>query len=662
MYRAFVDRSNLTGLITVVNPAPPATAAATASAATPSASVSLVPNKTLYNHQRSMIDAMSKLEQERTIRWQGNRLMHTNIGVNSDMTSAGKTLTMLGLVQAAPRPVPAQHFVHSDSPHYYEMDVTPTIPMNLNVIVVKHTLIPQWAAAVAMLQGGIECHLVHKSVELEAIRKRLRGLAEREHERHQNDGYQNDGYGDDDGGGGDGGGGVPRVVIVSTTFLRDFVEILHMDAFLGVRLSRIIVDEPQTLQIPLSFPWDADFVWFMCATPFTIIHSSKSYLRRLLGRNNHRGGAERFLKLCLRNDDEYVMRSLNLPEVYYHVRTCLRARMLESLRHHIPANVMRHLNAGDSDGAIRALGCTSGNASTIMHGLTFYYSQRIEEMNARVQYKRSRIESVERRERTRENEAFLARLNADLHSLEQKVADAQATIANIRARAMENDCNICMEACRGRTICKQCKNSFCLECLVTALSMGVSTECPCCRCPMTSNDFVTIVDGPENGAAADGAALDGPTTNIRSKNDELLHMIRDARPDQRFLVFSEFDATFDVLQREIARGHSERRPSVFSHAILKGTTATVQKTLRDFEAGRTPIIMLNGENFGAGMNLHVATDIIIYHQLGSHELFKQIVGRAYRVGRTCPLHIHELVYEGESPMFPTAAASSSSSS
>ena len=56
--------------------------------------------------------------------------------------------------------------------------------------------------------------------------------------------------------------------------------------------------------------------------------------------------------------------------------------------------------------------------------------------------------------------------------------------------------------------------------------------------------------------------------------------------------------------------------------------------------------MLNAVNYGSGLNLQSATDIIIYHEL-NNELETQVIGRAQRLGRKEGLNVYYLFHENE---------------
>ena len=49
--------------------------------------------------------------------------------------------------------------------------------------------------------------------------------------------------------------------------------------------------------------------------------------------------------------------------------------------------------------------------------------------------------------------------------------------------------------------------------------------------------------------------------------------------------------------------------------------------------------MLNAQHYGSGLNLQMATDVIMYHKFNK-ELEEQVIGRAQRLGRQTSLNIH----------------------
>jgi SNF2 family DNA or RNA helicase len=79
---------------------------------------------------------------------------------------------------------------------------------------------------------------------------------------------------------------------------------------------------------------------------------------------------------------------------------------------------------------------------------------------------------------------------------------------------------------------------------------------------------------------------------------------------------------------------------------LKGNKDAVAATLRGFQGGDTRCLLLNAHYAGSGLNITAATHVILLHAM-THEEEKQILGRAYRMGRTEPLHFIKLLHESE---------------
>ena len=73
----------------------------------------------------------------------------------------------------------------------------------------------------------------------------------------------------------------------------------------------------------------------------------------------------------------------------------------------------------------------------------------------------------------------------------------------------------------------------------------------------------------------------------------------------------------------------------------------VIKRHENTETGEVKILMLNAEHFGAGLNLQMTTDIIIYHKFRNDNLRTQVIGRAQRPGRSNTLNVKYLKYDCE---------------
>jgi SNF2 family DNA or RNA helicase len=138
----------------------------------------------------------------------------------------------------------------------------------------------------------------------------------------------------------------------------------------------------------------------------------------------------------------------------------------------------------------------------------------------------------------------------------------------------------------------------------------------------TKNEIVNPNAGPE----------------LLKKNDQLLELIR-STPNGKFLVFSRFDNPFLQISHEI----ENMRVSVKQ---VRGNKDVIASTLKGFQKGDTKVLLLNSIEAGAGLNITAATHIVLLHAM-NHEEEKQILGRAYRLGRSEPLEVIRLLHADE---------------
>ena len=82
--------------------------------------------------------------------------------------------------------------------------------------------------------------------------------------------------------------------------------------------------------------------------------------------------------------------------------------------------------------------------------------------------------------------------------------------------------------------------------------------------------------------------------------------------------------------------------------LINGSGYRIASIIEKFKSGYFQVLLLNAQNFGAGLNLQFADDILVYHRM-SKDLEKQVIGRAQRLGRTVPLNITYLCHENEYP-------------
>jgi SNF2 family DNA or RNA helicase len=123
------------------------------------------------------------------------------------------------------------------------------------------------------------------------------------------------------------------------------------------------------------------------------------------------------------------------------------------------------------------------------------------------------------------------------------------------------------------------------------------------------------------------------------KKDALIRLFKE-NPTGKFLVFSRYDNPFLQITSELeAVGINGIRE-------VKGTKDVIQATLNSFQKGTLRCLLLNSLHAGAGLTITAATHIILLHAMNIEEE-KQILGRAYRLGRKEPLNVYKLVHQDE---------------
>ena len=72
----------------------------------------------------------------------------------------------------------------------------------------------------------------------------------------------------------------------------------------------------------------------------------------------------------------------------------------------------------------------------------------------------------------------------------------------------------------------------------------------------------------------------------------------------------------------------------------------INSILKSFQAGVIRCLFLNSVHAGAGLTITAATHVVLLHSMQLEEE-KQILGRAYRLGRKEALNVYKLVHPDE---------------
>lgn len=402
-----------------------------------------------------------------------------------------------------------------------------------------------------------------------------------------------------------------QVVLVSSTFQKAFSDKIAPP----VRWNRVIIDEV-TFSVYRGLMLEANFIWLVTATPYSSEVRRGMYVSRLLDHLSYS-----FInQLLLQNEDSFIEKSVSLPPYITHTIACETPTELAVFHDAIPTATLDLLNAGCIKEAICTLNCEVHTEESVLKVLTDQYHKQVHNLNARRTY----IQSLEIPEDDRKKR---------LEKIATSMGEVQTKIDGIRERVMSLNtkmCPVCMDSLKEPMITPCCSNAFCGPCILTALSH--TSACPYCRTDIHAKDLCSITD-----------SVPPPSTDtvptLPKKPEAIRDFLQKRETHQRVLVFSKYDASF----REICKTLEE---SNIAYKMLKGSGIHIQKLLSEYSEGKHPVLLLNAQYMGAGLNLEMTTDLILYHSL-EEDLENQVVGRAQRPGRTCPLNIYQLRYANE---------------
>ena len=597
------------------------TAASTQATDPPGAGVRLFP------HQRASLHAMNHLETADGIsspEFPDERLK-TRVGVLGDKPGAGKSFVMLALALSGRRVSGFNGYneynisAHASVVRRDSRNFTPT-----SIIVIPHGLSKQWGEYLEKYMPGDAHHI---------LINRRKQFPELTDERLRTGFY--------------------AVVVVTTTMLPTLASLLNGP--LNLRVSRVFYDECDGIEVKHSSYIHAAFYWFVSAsfhnllTPrggmvtlpdgntITVYGYYNSHLRSFFDpfQTVNEALVKRLAVFC---DEDFIDRSLNLPEPIVNTVMCKTPYSVRVLSGNVRASIIRALNAGDVDSAVRNMGAFVDTESNVISTVIERYKREKRALEARLSY----IDDYVYQSRG-QREAERARCTS-------RIAQLERNLATISERVKDSvTCPICYDDFDNKTVVPCCQNSFCLMCITNWVnSRAGQSLCPMCKQPVQLEACMVCRD--RRGESCGGAAGDEEAAYTvggvhfvrRGEKMENLKLLLEATGEERkFLIFSEYDY---ILEQSISRTLGSIG---VQYGMLKRNIHTINKVVNEFKRGSLRVLLINSANYGCGMNLPEATDVVIMHKLNEGKSYKQVVGRAQRCRRTTPLNVWRFFNEHE---------------
>lgn len=396
------------------------------------------------------------------------------------------------------------------------------------------------------------------------------------------------------------------VVLMSSTRYNELIDLVDNK----VVWKRFIFDEAASTHIPSMHNIQFGFMWLVTAT-YEYLYGIKGNGQNFL-RNFVRGIPYHLLPFfMIKNSEQFIKESFEMPPVETIIHKCVNPRILTILRNHIDEETHTMISAGNIRGAISKLG---GNVYSTTNLIDIVKKRKEEKI---VDCQQS-VEFWTRRGTKKEIDQWTDRLKV----LELEMKDIEEKYTNM----LSDDCSICYDKLSQHTMVSCCQNIFCGNCIMKWLQTNHNT-CPLCRHVLKTTELSFIGDDKKENE-------EDKAPKQFTKKETVMAIIRECvDTNRKVIVFSSYDETFDIIRNDLHTHEIE-------FAELSGQRSVRESKLENFTKGTLNVIFLNSRFNGAGINLEVADEIILYHRMGEG-LKKQVLGRALRIGRREALIVHE---------------------
>ena len=174
-----------------------------------------------------------------------------------------------------------------------------------------------------------------------------------------------------------------------------------------------------------------------------------------------------------------------------------------------------------------------------------------------------------------------------------------------------------------------CNKHICSKC--TDKWYNHTLYCPYCRMKpdrSTHTELHSNIDQQDTSDTCDYVSQD--------KMETFVKLIKQTCGN-KVIVFSDYSKIFTSIQNRLKKEH------IMFIELDGGNISEMQKILNAYRNGSVQVLLVNSSFYGCGMNLENTTDVIFYHKTET-VMYKQVIGRAQRPGRTTCLNVHNLLY------------------
>lgn len=582
----------------------------------------------LMNHQKTMVHKMMEIETTGKIKIDDYEMMqhtgmiqvngkeaeiNTNLAILGDKVGSGKTLMIITLLTINKKVI--ERYIELGGTRFFSLKLKPTSPLiKSNLIIVPHKLLLQWKDAIQKYSPSLKVMSIGSNKEIDAVRRVITEIKK----NWKNEEFEMireeliiSKFNNID------------IILIGETMYKRFHKISD-----NYRFNRILIDEADTIKLPRDLNCQFNFLWLITGTPSGLFYNYKSFIGKIFK-------AETFYpysNFVIKNDDSFIEQSIKLPHPKRFKIKCITPRELEIIKDLIPPSILHMINAGNSDQAIRSLNCNIDTNENILQVITKNLQDSINNRKIELEAEKKKHYPINLQ---KEHEQKIKFIENQIEKLIAKFEDIKNKIYQLN----DTNCPVCMGEFVNPVIVNCCKNMFCFDCLAVSMGELKNNKCPYCTQKISQSDIHIFQN--ENIKSTKQTCCSSNKYEEKDKLEVLLDLVQ-KKPNGSFMIFAGFQETFNKIETKL-------KNLGITYHILKGQASTVKKYVDDFRDKKVRILMLNAQFFGAGMNLQMATDIIMYHRF-TKEMEEQIIGRAQRLGRSInePLNVYYLLHDNES--------------
>jgi SNF2 family DNA or RNA helicase len=380
--------------------------------------------------------------------------------------------------------------------------------------------------------------------------------------------------------------------------------------FEGAKFKRFIMDEMDTNKISGMLHINADFTWFISATFMSTlqnimhsrnVHFMKQTFSKIISLDYE--NTDFINAITIKAPPELIAKN-HIPDQYstvYHELT----KSVAEFRAVLEPELKAMIDAGHVHEVIKRLGGSVENES-LPEIMKRYYKTKHREAEAKI--------------RLHEGKEIQKEWIRKADELQTKIDVIDSGMASI----VTQDCPICMDKCECPTYYTCCQNVTCGRCAITLKKDD--KPCPFCR----NAGYNIICSNESMVSLRDADEVKISKVTILDKYTTLTNIVRQR---SKILLYSTYDDQFPQIVQALKEGD-------FPFYIVKGTAKQRAKMVDDYINGSTKVLILNSIDSGAGLNLQITTDIVLWHVMNK-SLTTQIIGRALRPGLDHELVVHK---------------------